>query len=82
MHVRPQSGYAEGMAILTRRKKSKKERALSAVGTAASAAGTYVKAKVAWLVGRKATKVAAPAVAVGTAAVVAKKRHDRTPAAV
>ena len=69
----------------TRRKKSKKERALDAVGTAASATATFVKAKVAWVAGRKAAKVAAPAVAVGTAAVVAKKRsghREQEPAAV
>jgi hypothetical protein len=75
------------MRILTTRRKSKKQRALSAMSKAASAAGTYVKAKVAWVAGKKAAKVAAPAVAVGTAAVVAKKRsgghaQHQTPAAV
>ena len=72
------------MGILTRRK-SKKQRALSAMSKAATATRKYVKARIAWIAGRKATKVAAPAVAVGTAAVVAKKRSDarhREPAAV
>jgi hypothetical protein len=65
------------MAILTiRRKPSKKQRALSAVGTAGSAAVKFAKARIAWLAGKKAAKVAAPAVAVGTAAVVVKKRSS------
>jgi hypothetical protein len=34
-----------------------------------------VKARVAWIAGKKAAKVAVPAAAVGTAAVVAKRRH-------
>ena len=62
------------MAILTIRRKTKKQRALSAAGKATSAALTFLKARIAWLAGKKATKVAAPAVAVGTAAVVVKKR--------
>ena len=61
------------MGILTRRK-SKKQRALSALATAGTAARKYAKARVAWFASRKAAKVAAPAVAVGTAAVVVKKR--------
>jgi hypothetical protein len=65
--------------ILRRSRKSKKRRAANAVGRAVSAAGTIVKARIAWLAGKKAAKVAAPAVAVGTAAVVAKKRFDRSP---
>jgi hypothetical protein len=69
------------MAHLTiRRKPSKKQRALSAAGTAGSAATKFIKARIAWLAGKKAAKVAGPAVAVGTAAVVVKKRsghkHD------
>jgi hypothetical protein len=67
------------MAILTIRRKTKKQRALSAAGKATSAAGKFIKARIAWLAGKKAAKVAAPAVAVGTAAVVVKKRsggHD------
>jgi hypothetical protein len=72
------------MPTLTiRRSKSKKQRALSAAGKATSAAGKFVKARIAWLAGKKVAKVAAPAVAVGTVAVVAKKRsgsHD-TPTA-
>jgi hypothetical protein len=73
------------MAIITlRRKPSKKQRAMSAAGTAASAAVKFAKARIAWLAGKKAAKVAAPAVAVTTAAVVAKKRsghrhHDASP---
>ncbi|HMJ36464.1 MAG TPA: hypothetical protein VK501_21350 [Baekduia sp.] len=63
-----------------RRKPSRKQRALSMAGTAGSAAVTFAKARIAWLAGKKAAKVAAPAVAVGTAAVVVKKRsghrHD------
>jgi hypothetical protein len=65
-----------------RRRKSNKQRALSAAGKATSAAGKFVKARILWLAGKKVAKVAAPAVAVGTVAVVAKKRsssHD-TPA--
>jgi hypothetical protein len=59
---------------------TKKQRAMSAAGTGGSAAVKFLKARLAWLAGKKATKVAAPAVAVGTVAVVAKKRsghkHD------
>jgi hypothetical protein len=74
------------MAVLSiRRNKSKKQRALDAAGTAASAAGKFLKARIAWLAGKKAAKVAAPAVAVGTVAVVAKKRsgggHQEDPPA-
>ncbi|MCZ4493342.1 MAG: hypothetical protein QOH30_208 [Baekduia sp.] len=57
-----------------RRKPSKKQRAMRAAGTATSVATKFVKARIAWLAGKKVAKVAAPAVAVGTAAVVAKKR--------
>jgi hypothetical protein len=69
------------MANLTiRRRKSKKARAVSAAGKASSAAVTFLKARIAWVAGKKAAKVAVPAAAVGTAAVVAKKRashqHD------
>jgi hypothetical protein len=68
------------MASLTiRRRKTKLQRATSAAGKAGSAAWTFVKARVAWIAGKKAAKVAVPAAAVGTAAVVAKKRsshHD------
>ena len=63
-----------------RRKPSKKQRAARAAGTAGSVAAKFVKARIAWLAGKKVAKVAAPAVAVGTAAVVVKKRsggkHD------
>ena len=71
------------MASLTiRRRKSKKQRAVNAAGKAGSAAGTFIKARIAWLMGKKAAKVAVPAAAAGTAAVVAKKRfsRDETPA--
>jgi hypothetical protein len=68
------------MATLTiRRRKSKSQRAVSAAGKAGSAAWTFIKARLAWVAGKKAAKVAVPAAAVGTAAVVAKKRsghHD------
>jgi hypothetical protein len=57
------------------RQKSKKQRAASAASRASSAAWTFVKARVAWAAGKRATKVAVPAAAVGTAAVVARKRH-------
>jgi hypothetical protein len=64
------------MGILTTRRKSKKQRVAKAVGKAGTVARKYVKAKIAWIAARKATKFAAPAVAVGTAAVVAKKRRS------
>jgi hypothetical protein len=72
------------MANLTiRRRKTKQQRALSALSTAGSAALKIVKARIAWIAGKKAAKMAAPAVAVGTAAVVVKKRshRDSSPAA-
>jgi hypothetical protein len=66
------------MANLRIRRKSKKQRALQA-------AVTFVKARIAWVAGKKAAKVAVPAAAVGTAAVVAKKRsasnHEHAAAA-
>jgi hypothetical protein len=66
------------MALLTiRRTKSKKQRAASAAGKAGSAAVTFLKARIAWIAGKKAAKVAVPAAAAGTAAVVAKKRFSR-----
>lgn len=58
------------MAIIPRRK-SKKQRAVDA-------AITFIKARIAWLAGKKAAKVAAPAVAVGAAAAIAKKRSNAT----
>jgi hypothetical protein len=65
------------MATLSlHRSKSKKQRAASAASKASSAAWTFVKARVAWAAGKRATKVAVPAAAVGTAAVVAKRRHS------
>ena len=65
------------MATLTiRRRKTKKQRAMNAAGKAGSAAITFLKARIAWAAGKKATKVAVPAAAVGTAAVVAKKRSS------
>jgi len=60
-----------------RRTKSKKQRAAGAASTAGSAAWTFLKARVAWVAGKKAAKVAVPAAAAGTAAVVAKKRFSR-----
>jgi hypothetical protein len=71
------------MASLTlRRRKTKSQRAALAAGKAASVAWTFVKARVAWAAGKKAARVAVPAAAVGTAAVVVKKRggHHDTPA--
>jgi len=69
------------MANLTlrlRKSKSKKQRAAEAAGSFAKAAPTLIKARIAWLLGKKATKVAVPAAAAaGTAAVVAKKRFSR-----
>jgi hypothetical protein len=59
------------MSKLIPRRKSKKQRALDA-------AATFVKARIAWLAGKKAAKVAAPAVAVGAAAAIAKKRGGST----
>jgi hypothetical protein len=70
------------MALLTiRRRPSKKQRAASAAGQAGSAAVTFLKARIAWIAGKKAAKVAVPAAAAGTAAVVAKKRFSRDDAA-
>jgi hypothetical protein len=63
------------MAIISiRHRQTKKQRAASAAGKASSAAWTFLKARVAWIAGKKVAKVAVPAAAVGTAAVVAKKR--------
>src|SRR4051812_50184294 len=65
------------MALLTiRRRKTKSQRALIAASKAGSAAITFLKARIAWVAGKKAAKVAVPAAAVGTAAVVAKKRSS------
>jgi len=68
------------MALLTiRRRKTKSQQALDVAGKAGSAALTFLKARIAWVAGKKAAKVAVPAAAVGTAAVVVKKRsssHD------
>jgi hypothetical protein len=67
-----------------RRKPSKKQRAARMAGKAGRATATFMKARLVWLAGKKATKVAAPAVAVGTAAVVARKRgnhRNQSPAA-
>jgi hypothetical protein len=69
--------------ITLRRRTSKKQRALKAASKAGRIAMTAIKARIAWIAGKKAAKVAAPAVAVGTAAVVVKKqrsgRCDGTP---
>lgn len=66
------------MANLTiRRRKTKSQRAASAASKAGSAAWTFAKARFAWVAGKKAAKVAVPAAAAGTAAVVAKKRFSR-----
>jgi hypothetical protein len=72
------------MAIISiRRRQTKKQRAASAASTAGSAAWTFLRARIAWAAGKKAAKVAVPAAAVGTAAIVAKKRsgsHEEPPA--
>jgi hypothetical protein len=66
------------MASLTiRRRKSKSQRAMRAAGKAGSAAVIFIKARIAWILGKKAARVAVPAAAAGTAAVVAKKRFSR-----
>ena len=63
------------MAIISiRHRQTKKQRAASAASKAGSAAWTFMKARIAWVAGKKAAKVAVPAAAVGTAAIVAKKR--------
>ena len=65
------------MAIISiRHRQTKKQRAASVAGKAGSAAWTFLKARVAWIAGKKVAKVAVPAAAVGTAAVVAKKRSS------
>ena len=60
-----------------RRSKSKQQRAAGAASKAGSAAWTFLKARVAWVMGKKAAKVAVPAAAAGTAAVAAKKGFSR-----
>jgi hypothetical protein len=65
------------MAIISiRHRQTKKQRAASVAGKASSAAWTFLKARIAWAAGKKAAKVAVPAAAVGTVAVVAKKRSS------
>jgi hypothetical protein len=65
------------MAILSiRHRQTKKQRAASVAGKAGSATWTFLKARIAWVAGKKAAKVAVPAAAVGTVAVVAKKRNS------
>jgi hypothetical protein len=65
------------MAIISiRHRQTKKQRAADAAGKAGSAAWTFLKARIAWVAGKKVAKVAVPAAAVGTAAVVAKKRSS------
>jgi hypothetical protein len=67
------------MATLSiRRHKTKKQRAANVATKTSSAAWTFLKARLAWAAGKRATKVAVPAAAVGTAAVVARKRHSHT----
>ena len=70
------------LTIRRRKTKTKAQKAASAAGKAGSAAWTFLKARIAWVAGKKAAKVAVPAAAVGTAAVVAKKRssHQDEPA--
>jgi hypothetical protein len=69
------------MATLSlHRKQSKQQRAASAASRASSAAWTFVKARVAWAAGKRATKVAVPAAAVGTAAIVARRHSSHSEA--
>ena len=70
------------MANIIIRRRSRKQRALRAAGKAGTAARKIVTARIAWLMGKKAAKVAVPAAAVGTVAVVAKKRRSGHPSAV
>jgi hypothetical protein len=63
-------------SLTIRRRKTPTQKAASAAGKAGSAAWTFLKARIAWAAGKKAAKVAVPAAAVGTAAVVAKKRSS------
>jgi hypothetical protein len=69
------------MATLSlHRKQSKQQRAASAASKASSAAWTFLKARLAWAAGKRATKVAVPAAAVGTAAIVARRHsHSDSP---
>jgi hypothetical protein len=59
------------MAMIIRRRKSKKQRALEAVGNTAK---KVAKVRLAWAGGKTAAKLAVPAVAVGAVAAIAKKR--------
>ena len=70
------------MANIIIRRRSRKQRALRAAGKAGTVARKVVKARIAWLAGKKAARVAVPAAAVGTAAVVAKRRRSGHPSAV
>jgi hypothetical protein len=68
------------MATLSlHRHKTKKQRAATAASRASSAAWTFLKARVAWAAGKRATKVAVPAAAVGTAAIVARRHSHSEP---
>jgi hypothetical protein len=62
------------MANIIPRRKSKKQRVLGSVKK-------VVKARIAWIAGKKAARVAAPAVAVGVGAAIAKKRSGSHTAA-
>jgi hypothetical protein len=59
------------MAIIRRKRKSKKQRAVETVRTAAK---KVAKVRIAWAGGKTALKLAVPAVAVGAVAAIAKKR--------
>src|SRR3954470_6061891 len=59
------------MAILIRRRKSKKQRALN---TVTNAAKKVAKVRLAWAGAKTGVKFAVPAVAVGAAAAIAKRR--------
>jgi hypothetical protein len=65
-------GKREDMAII-RRRKSKKQRAVSAVTETAK---KVAKVRLAWAGTKTAAKVAVPAVAVGAIAAIAKKRSS------
>jgi hypothetical protein len=59
------------MANLIRRRKSKKQRALK---TVTSVAAKAAKVRLAWAGAKTGVKIVVPAIAVGTAAAIAKKR--------
>jgi hypothetical protein len=61
------------MAIIRRKRKSKKQRAVETVGNTAK---KVAKIRIAWAGGKTAVKLAIPAVAVAAVAAIAKKRSS------